>query len=407
MGLTLAVALLLFQGESVADASPIAVEAERIHTVSGDLIENGVVLIENGRITAVGPADRVRIPSDAERLSARVVTPGLIDVHSSAGLSGLYNVPADQDHDESTSPNQAALRALDGFNPAEPLLRYLLENGVTMIQTGPGVANPIAGQMGIFRTHGESADEMTIRFPSAMLFNLGEPPKSTYGSKRQFPSTRMGTAALIRKALQEASEYDRRLSAKPGNGKKPDRDLEKEALVPVIKGELPAVFTANREDDILTALRIAAEFDLTAELSGAAEGYLVAEEIRRAGVPVFVGPIMQRVRSPETLNASYENALFLSRAEIPIAIRSGNESYVPKTRVLVFEAAIAAANGLGQESALRAVTLGAAEALGVDEEFGSIEKGKTADLVLFDGDPFEYATRVDGVVVQGTIVYRR
>jgi imidazolonepropionase-like amidohydrolase len=385
-----------------APAATLAIEAETVFTVSGPAVENGLVIVEDGRITFAGEAGAAPVPVDAVRLTARVVTPGLIDAHSSVGLAGLYNVSADQDQDEVSGPNQAHLRALDGFNPAEPLLRYLLEHGVTLIQSGPGTANPIAGQMGIFRTHGTSADRMTVRFPSAMLFNLGEAPKETYGSKQQFPSTRMGTAAVIREALQSSLDGDREKS-----GETSGRNLKEEALRPVVRGELPAVFMANREDDILTALRIAREFDLRAILSGAAEGYLVTREIREAGMPVLVGPVMQRVRSPETLNATYENSYFLSRAAIPVAIRSGNEGYVPKTRLVLFEAAIAAANGLGPEGALRAITLDAARILGVDGDYGSIEEGKIADLVLFDGDPFEYASHVEAVILGGEIVHRR
>lgn len=389
-------------------AVTLVVEAEEIHTVSGSILVDGVIVIEDGRIRRVGTSDDVRIPADAEWIRAKIVTPGLIDAHSSVGLAGLYNVPADQDQDETTGPNQAGLRALDGFNPDEPLMRYLLEHGVTLVQTGPGPANPIAGQTGVFRTHGKTADEMSVRFPSGVLFNLGETPKSTYGSKHKFPSTRMGTAALIRKALQEASDYQRKRAVGKGDkGKRPDHDLGKEALGRLLRREIPAIFTAHREDDILTALRIAEEFHLDCVLAGATEGYLVIDPIRQAGVPVLVGPIMERISSPESMNATFENAAFLSAAGIPLAIRSGNESYVPKARLVLFEAAIAAANGLGKQAALKSITLDAARILGVERRHGSIEAGKTADLVLFDGDPFEYATHVEAVIAAGEIVYRR
>jgi imidazolonepropionase-like amidohydrolase len=175
-------------------------------------------------------------------------------------------------------------------------------------------------------------------------------------------------------------------------------DLSREALARVVRGEVPAFFVAQREDDLLTALRIAKEFGLQAILSQATEGYLVAEEVAKAGVFVAAAPTMQRAGSLETFNACFENAARLAGAGVPVAITSGYESYVPKTRVVLFEAAVAAANGMGWERALRAVTLDAARLLGVDAEYGSIEPGKRAVLACFDGDPFEYTTHVTQVL---------
>lgn len=405
--------------EEPALAETLAVAGEEVHTVSGAVIREGVVLVEDGRIVAVGPAADVTAPSDATPLAARVVTPGLIDAQTSAGLAGLYNVPADSDQDEETDPNQAELRALDAFNPQEPLLRHRLEHGVTLVQSGPGPANPIGGQAGIFRTHGRVADAMVVRAPSAVVFSLGERPKSTYSETSKLPMTRMGTAALIRQALQAGAEYARKRreaveqaekdsgGSGEGGAKPPDTDLEKEALALVTGGQLPALFVAHRADDILTALRIGREFSLKTILAGATEGYLVADELVSAKVPVLVGPIMTRVGSPETENATFENAAILADRGVPIAIRSGFESYVPRARVVLFEAAIAAANGLGPQRALRAITLGAAELLGVASDHGSLEPGKVADLVLFDGDPFEYTSHVEAVVAGGEVVYVR
>ncbi len=403
-------ALVLAPAGPVA-ADTIVIRAERVHRVSGPLLENGVIVVEGDRIRAVGARGDVEVPPKRIELVARVVTPGLIDAHTSAGLSGLYNVPADRDQDETSDPDQAALRGLDAFNPREPLLRYLLEHGVTLVQTGPGPVNPIAGQAGIFRTHGSSADEMVVRFPSALIFNLGESPKSTYGSKKggaEFPSTRMATAALIRRRLEEGRNY---AEAKGGGlfarGEGPSFDPGLDVLGQVAQGELPAIFRAQRADDILTAVRIAREFSLRALLAGGTEGYLVLAELASAGMPVLVGPVMERVSNPERANASYETAALLANSGIPIAIRSGFEGYVPKNRVVLFEAAIAAVNGLGAERALRAITLDAAKRLGVAESYGSIETGKLADLVLYDGDPFEYTTHIEAVIAAGKLVYTR
>jgi imidazolonepropionase-like amidohydrolase len=215
----------------------------------------------------------------------------------------------------------------------------------------------------------------------------------------------MGTAALIRQKLV-AGRHEAKRGGFFGSREGPP-NLGLEALGEVAAGELPAIFRARRADDILTALRIAREFDLDVAIADATEGYLVSELLRAAGVPVLVGPVMERVSTPETENASYENAAFLAAAGIPIALRTGFESYVPKNRVLLFEAAIAAANGLGVDAALRAITLSPAEILGIADDYGSVEKGKVADLVLFDGDPFEYRSHVTAVVAGGQVVFER
>jgi imidazolonepropionase-like amidohydrolase len=391
----------------------LAVEGDLVRTMGprGD-IRNGRVLIENGRIAAVGPASEVEVPAGCERLRAQVVTPGLIDAKSAVGLSGLYNVDADQDQDEATNPNTAEVRALDGFNPRDPLLAYVRRMGVTTAQVAPGEVNPIAGQAGIFKLAGENPETMAIRPLSAMVFNLGEAPKEFYGEQKKAPSTRMGTAALIRQALLEAQQYAEkwaeweRAEAKD-EGKRPKRDLKLEALARVVTGEAPALFVAHRADDIMTALRLAEEYKLHLILSQATEGYLVREKIAKAGVPVLVGPTLERVASMETMNATLENAALLAEAGVAIAFSAGFEGYVPKNRVLLFEAAIAAVNGLGFDRALRAATIDAAKVLGIADRVGSLEPGKDADLVLFDGNPFEYTTHVEGVIVQGEIQPRR
>ncbi len=399
----------------VAHSEGIAVQADKVHTVSpSGTIENGVVLIRDGKIEKVGTAGDIEIPEGYETLKASRVTPGLIDAHSVVGVSGIYNVDADRDHNEDTGPNQASLRVIDGFNPTEPLLDYLLRFGVTCIQTGPGKNNPIAGQMAIFKTSGNTMNSSLVKSPSALLINLGESPKSTYGGRNKSPSTRMGTAAVIRQAFIEAQIYQEKLEKyeekkedKEGKEKNPpDRDLNKETLMKALNQEIPVVLNADREDDILTGLRIAVEFNLDLILDGASEGYLTADRINEAGAPVFVHPTMQRIEGLETYNTSLENAALLSQEGIPIAIQSGYESYVPKTHLILFEAAIAMVHGLGFDKALEAITLSPAKILKVDDRVGSIEAGKDADLVLFSGDPFEYTTHVEAVLVNGEVVYR-
>jgi imidazolonepropionase-like amidohydrolase len=381
-------------------AKTLAIRAGRVHTSAGAPIIDGVILIEDGKIKAIGPANAVVVPKGVPVVVAAEVTPGLIDSHSVCGLSGAYNIPADQDQDESSDPNQADLRVLDGFNPNDPHLEFLRANGVTIIQAMPGRANVIAGQIGIFRTSGTTVNQALIRFPAGMLVNLGEAPK---GHSPKSPQTRMGSAGLVRTVLNQAKEH----LAKKDRPERP-ANLKLDAFEPMLQGKLPVVFSAHRADDIMTGLRLAEEFKLKPILSLATEAYLIPEAVIASKAPVIVHPTMQRAGSNiETLNGFTGNAAFLADKKAPIVIGTSFEGYVPKTRVLRSEAAMAMTHGLGHERALRAVTIDAAKLLDLDKEYGSLEPGKIADIVLYDGEPFENATHVVLTVMQGRVVYSR
>jgi imidazolonepropionase-like amidohydrolase len=387
-------------------AKRLAVYAGRIHTVGRGTIQSGVVFVEEGKVKYVGPRDGFNLPPETAVLTAAVVTPGLIDAHSVMGLSGAMNSPkADQDQDEISDPNQADLRVLDGFNPNEPLLQFVREQGVTVIHALPGRANVIGGQTGVFRTYGRTAEQMKLRFPAGILVNLGEIPKKTYPGRT--PSTRMGTASLVRNAFNQAQTYLRKLESAKDDDKRPGTNLKLEALAPALKGEIPVVFSAHRADDLMTALRLSDEFKLKPVLSLATEGYLVADRLASAKVPVVVHPTMQRGSSPETFNVHLGNAGALAERQVPLALGTAFEGYVPKTRVLRYEAAMAMVNGLGFDRALRAITLDAAKLLKIDDRYGSIEAGKVADLVLYDGDPFEHSTHVTHTLMDGRVIYDR
>ncbi len=383
----------------------LAVLAGRIHTVGQGTINDGVVLIEDGKVKAVGRRREVALPEGTPVLTAAVVTPGLIDAHTVVGLSGAANAVADQDQDEHSDPNEADLRVLDGFNPSEGLLEYLCRQGVTVVHAVPGRVNVIAGQTGVFRTHGRTADAMTVRFPAGILVNLGEVPKAAYPNRQ--PTTRMGTAALVRTAFSAAQNYlHKKATAK--EDKKPAANPKLDALGLALDGKIPVIFAAHRADDLATGLRLAKEFGLKGRLDLATEAYLMADQLREAGVPVVVHPTMQRAAaSLETYHSQLCNAAVLAERGIPLAIGTGFEGYVPKTRVLRWEAAMAMVYGLGRERALRAVTLDAAKILGIDDRFGSLEAGKEADLVLYDGDPFEHSTHVTHTLLGGRVVYDR
>jgi imidazolonepropionase-like amidohydrolase len=393
---------------SSANGSParVAVLAGRLHTVAQGTIPDGAVLIENGKIRYVGSRTQLELPPETPVLTAAVVTPGLIDAHAVVPISGGLNVPADQEQDETSDPNQADLRVLDSFNPNEPLLQFLREQGVTVVHSTPGRVNVIAGQSGIFRTYGRTAEQMTLRSPAGLLINLGEIPKQAYSGR--LPNTRMGTASLVRTAFTQARNNARKRAAAKDEDKRPPRNLKLEALELALDGKVPVIFSAHRADDLGTALRLAKEFNLRAVLDLATEGYLMADTIAAAKVPVVVHPTMQRVgASLETYNSHLCNAALLAERKIPVAIGTAFEGYVPKTRVLRHETAMAMVNGLGFDRALQAVTLDAARLLGIEDRFGSLEVGKVADLVLYDGDPLEHATHVTHTLIGGRVVYDR
>ena len=266
-----------------ASAADLAIEATRLHPVSGPPIENGVLLIEDGMITAVGTADQVSIPDGTPTVKGAVVTPGLIDGLSVAGLTGVMNQSNDQDHREASSPLNPQLRALDGYNPWEDLVGWLREHGITTVVAGPSPGNLISGRTLIASTEAASLEEVVRVTEGAMVFTLGERPKSLFGG-RGGPESRMGNAAEVRQALAGAQEYATRRSLPRAD--RPLIDLGQEALVSVLEGKTRAVIVAHRADDILTALRIAEEFDLDLILAGATEGYLVRDAIRSADVPV-------------------------------------------------------------------------------------------------------------------------
>jgi imidazolonepropionase-like amidohydrolase len=397
-------------------AQTIAVVADKLYTMTSEAQgQPGVILIENGKITAVHMGSKV--PAGYTVMHAAYVTPGLIDAKTTAGISGAYNIPADQDQDEQSEPNTADVRALDSFNPREMLLEYINTYGITTIQAAPGITNPIAGQAGIFKTVGPktvgpTVDQLAVKPVSAIVFNLGESPKQFYGKKDKAPTTRMMTAAIIREGLLNAQAYQKKwadwnASEKKDPTKQPSRDLKLEAIGLALRGDVPAIFNAYRADDIDTAIRLAQEFKLKLILSSVTEGYLEAQVIKQSGAAALVGPTLQRLESIETNNASLEDAAILAQAGIPVALMTGFENYVPKNRVLLFEAGVAAGNGLGFEGALRASTIDAAKILGIADRVGSLEAGKDADVVLYDGDPFEYTSHVTAVVVNGKLSYQR
>jgi imidazolonepropionase-like amidohydrolase len=386
----------LFAREGVAQ--DLAIRAEQLHPVSSPPIRDGVVIVRAGKIAAVGPSAQTAIPEGFRVIQAKVVTPGLIDAHSVVGLAGYLNQPHDQDQLDKSAPIQPELRAIDAYNPREKLVQWLREFGITTIHTGHGPGALVSGQTMVAKTRGQTAEEAVV-VPYAMLACT----LSGAGRSGKSPGTAAKQVAMLREALLSAKEYATKLE-ETDMAKRPARDLRKEAWVEVLKRRVPLMITAHRHQELISCLRLAKEFDVRVVLDGASEVYQVLDEVRTAGVFVIAHPPMARFAG-DMENASRSTPLKLLEAGIPFAFQSGFEDYVPKTRVVLFEAAIAASHGLGQERALRAITLDAARLLGLEARLGSLEVGKDGDLALYDGDLFEYTSHCIGTVIEGQSVF--
>ena len=391
---------ILIAGGYALSAQSIAIRAEKLCTAAGPAITDGVVVIENGKIKSVGKFSDVKIPNGVTVRKVKVATPGLVDGHSTVGLSGILNQSHDQDQLESSAPVQPELRAIDAYNGRDPLVAYLRSLGVTTVHTGHGPGALISGQTFVVKTNVSEITGGVLKPECMIAATLGEGARARGEGKS--PGTRAKEIAMLRAELIGTQEYLRK-QKDPEKGKEPARDLHKEALAAVLRKEVPLLVTVHRSQDILSLLRVAKEFDIPVVLDGAAEAYLVLDQIKAAGVPVLLHATMYRAGG-ETENLSLETAAKLQAAGIPFALQSGYEGYVPKIRVVLWEAAMAAANGLSFDAALSSITLNAAKIIGVADHVGSLEVGKDGDVALFDGDPFEYTTHCVGTVINGTVV---
>ncbi len=393
-------ALVASRAPAAPVAAPaVAIRGDTVYPVSGSPIKDGLVLIRDGRIAYVGPAAGQTYGADVRELRAAVVVPGLVDARATVGVSGMLNQPQDQEQVDRSAPLQPELRAVDAYNARDELVAYIRARGVTTVHTGHGPGVPISGQTLVVKTKGRTAEADVLR-PAAMIAaTLGV--DATTADRGKSPGTPAKAVALLRTELIKAKEYaDKR--AKLPEDKRPPRDLRMEALGRALDGSQPLLVSVDRGRDILAALRVAQEFNLKIVLEGCAEAPPVLDEIKASGFPVVLHPTMERSFGTRE-NLSMETAAVLRRAGVPFAIQSGFEDYVPKTRIVLYEAAVAAGHGLDRDAALAAITLEAARIVGVADRVGSLEVGKDGDVALYDGDPFEYVTRCVGVVIDGVV----
>ncbi len=399
---------------------PLVVKAKRVLTATGASIENGTIVCFDGKITAVGKTGEVAIPANAKILTSEVAMPGLIDVRTCAGLSGIFNVEHDSDHIERSSPLQPELRAIDAYNPREELVEYIRSFGVTTIHTGHAPGELMSGQTLIAKTIGNTIEESLMVDGRAIAATLAE---ASSKSGKASPGTRGKQMAMLRSLFIETQELQAKRKAKANpkpeasDSKEPDskesdkkkddepiaRNLRLESIEEVLSGKKALLITADRAQDIASAIRLAEEFKIKIWLDSAADSHLMIDQIKAAGLSVLLHPSMSRA-SGEKENQSFQSAAKLKAAGIPFAIQGGFEAYVPKARVVLFEAAIAAAHGLEYQAAIEAITISPARILGIQDRVGSIEVGKDADIALYDGDPLEYTTHCIGVVINGNVV---
>jgi imidazolonepropionase-like amidohydrolase len=387
---------------------PVAITGGRVVPVTSEPVDDGTVLIENGRITAVGQG--LAVPDGTEVIDAAGswVLPGFIEAHGHVGVHEEAEGWAGQDTNEMTEPVTAQVRAIDAINPADLGFRDAVSGGVLAVNVNPGSGNPIGGQTAALRCWGRTVDEMLLRQPSGLKSALGENPKRVYGERGETPSTRLGTAAVIRGAFVAAANYLERIEAeerRPENKRKPvDRDLKLEALGRVLRREIPWRQHCHRADDIATAMRIAEEFGYDLVIDHGTEAHLVADLLAARGIPVIIGPLFTSRSKVELRNRSLANPGRLARAGVTIAITTDHP--VVPIHFLVHQATLAVKEGLDAETALRALTINPARIVGIDDRLGSLEPGKDADLAIWSGDPLNVHSRVQRALIGGTEVYR-
>lgn len=384
----------------------LAIVGGEVHTVARETFAAGTVLIDEGRIVAVGHAHAVSVPRGAEVIDARgcVVTPGFVDAHTHAGIheEGLGWEGAD--YNESTEPLTPHMRARDGINPDDDGIRDALAAGVTAAYVTPGSANVLGGLGCVLRLAGGRVDEMVLKDPAGLKAAFGENPKRAYGrDQKKSPMTRMAIAGLLREAFTRARAYQQRRATLDAE-KRPDPDLRHEAVSLVLNGEIPLRCHAHRADDILTALRIGEEFGLRVVIDHATEAHLVADRLAARRIPCLVGPTMASRSKVELRRRAFESPGRLERAGVPICLITDHP--VTALEYLPVCAGLAVKAGMTPEGALRAITLTPAEVLGISDRLGSLEPGKEADVVVHRGHPFELISRVVVVVATGRVVVR-
>ena len=375
----------------------------KILPMEGKNIENGFVRIKGKKIAELGDMSEYESKKEDEVIDVQGawVLPGLIEAHAHIGITEeKWGIMGD-DCNEETLPVTPTLRAIDAVNPMDPAFHDAIEAGITSVMAGPGSANVVGGQFVFMKTQGRCIDNMIVRHPAAMKVAFGENPKVNYGDKDQLPSTRMGIAALLRKTLYEAVQY----KADRENGNLVQRDFEIEPWIPVLSREIPLKAHAHRTDDILTAIRIAKEFEVDITIDHGTEAHLIADEIKESGFPVIVGPDLTARSKIEVKNMDFKTNKILHDAGVLFSITTDHP--VSLIQYLPLCAGLAVKHGLPMEEGIKAITINPARICRVDDRVGSLEKGKDADIAIFSGNPLEVFTETLYTIIDGQVIYKK
>jgi imidazolonepropionase-like amidohydrolase len=376
----------------------------KVLTMADKSYENGCVLINQAKIVQVD--QDIKVGADVEVIDAKGgwVLPGLIDAHCHVGIFEEDMGFEGADGNESVDPVTPHLRALDAINPMDAAFSEAVAAGVTSVMTGPGSANVVGGQFVFMKTSGINIEDMVVMEPAAVKVAFGENPKRVYSAQKKMPATRMGTAAVLRETLTRAVNYKNKKEKAIIKGEDIEIDFKMEAMLPVLNKEIPLKAHAHRADDILTALRIAKEFDVLITLDHCTEGHMIPDYIKASGAPALVGPTLTFRTKIETKNKSFSTPSVLRDNGVKVAIITDHP--VTPIQYLSICAGLAAKEGLGIEEALKAITINAAEVCGTADRVGSLEVGKDADIAIFSGNPMEVFTETLFTIIDGKVVYK-
>lgn len=383
----------------------LAIINARLETISNGSIEKGSILIKDGKIFDIGKDIDVSNCDKIIDAEGKTVTPGIVEAHSHVGLHESGQGREGNDTNESTDPLTPLCSVRDGINMRDQAFDSFRRAGITCVGIVPGSGNIIGGTGLALKCKGEIVDEAIIKDPIGMKVALGENPKNNYGNKKKSPATRMANASILRETLMKAKQYlEKRKQAKNENNIL-EHDKQSEALIPVINREIPLMIHCHRHDDIVTAIRICNEFDVKYVLEHATDGYLIKDLLKQQKTHCSVGPTLHYGSKVENKDRDFKTAIYFEREKIPFCFTTDHP--VVDGRNLMLTASIAVQWGMKEESALRAVTLGPAEHIGIDHIVGSLEVGKDADLIVWSDNPLEFTSFVDITIIDGTVVYER
>ena len=374
----------------------------KIFPMEGENIDCGYIRTKGKVIEEIGSMENFKERKEEKILDVNGawVLPGLIESHAHIGITEEKWGAIGDDCNEETNPLTPTLRAIDAVNPMDQAFHDAIKAGITSVMTGPGSSNVVGGQFVFMKTQGRCVDNMAIKSPAAIKVAFGENPKTTYGNQNILPSTRMGTAALLRKVLFEAVQYKRDKE----EGKLDKDDFEMEPWIPVLNKEIPLKAHAHRADDILTAIRIAKEFDLDITIDHGTEGHLIVDEIKESGFPVIVGTDLTSRSKLEVQNMDFKTNKVIHDADILFSITTDHPGAL--VQYLPICAGLAVREGLPMDVALKAITINAAKICRVEDRVGSLKEGKDADIVVFSANPLETFTKTLYTIIDGKIIYQ-